>query len=66
MTEIDWKVWEAMQAKDPTVRALEALVGIEDGQIEAWIQQDADDAREAWEAYEEAERDRMDRVERPF
>lgn len=66
MTEIDWEVWAAMQAKDPTARALEALVVLEDGQIEAWIQQDAEEAREAWEAYEEAERDRMDRVERPF
>jgi hypothetical protein len=55
-----------MQARDATVRALEALVVLEDGQIEAWIQQDAEDAREAWEAYEEAERDRMDIVERPF
>jgi hypothetical protein len=66
MTEIDWKVWAAMQQRDATVRAYEALVELREEQIEAWIQQDAREAEEAWEAYEEAQRDRMDRVERPF
>jgi len=66
MTEIDWAVWEAMQAKDLTVRALEVLGGVEEEQIEAWIQQDAEEAREAWEVYEQAQKDRLDIVERPF
>jgi hypothetical protein len=66
MTEIDWKVWAAMQAQDATVRAYEALVELQEEQIEAWIQRDAQEAEEAWEAYEEAQKDRMDIVERPF